>query len=47
MDTFFKRLEGKIFDPNYLDTGLQIKLLLKTDWPEVRTKQDLIEENIP
>lgn len=47
LDNLFKRLEGKIFDPDYIDTGLQIKLLLKTDWPEVRTKQDLVEEHLP
>lgn len=47
LDVFFKRLEGKISDPDYQDTGLQIKLLLKTDWPSVRTKQDLVEENLP
>lgn len=47
MEDYFRRLEGKIFDPEYKDTGLQVKLLLKTDWPEVRTKQDLIEEKLP
>ena len=47
LEIFFKRLEWKIWDENYKDTGLQIKLLLKTNWPSVRTKQDLLEENIP
>ena len=44
LNIFWKRLEGRITDPDYQDTGLQWKLLLKLDWPQVRTKQDLLEE---
>jgi hypothetical protein len=47
LEIFFKRLEGRIRDPSYQDTGLQNNLLLKGDWPHVITKQDLVEEGVP
>jgi len=47
LNKFFKRIEGKLLDPNYIDTGKQISILIKADWPEVRTKQDLKEEGLP
>lgn len=47
LEIFFKRLEGRIRDPSYQDTGLQNNLLLKGDWPQVITKQDLVEEGVP
>jgi len=44
MDIFFKRIEWKITDSNYVDIGLQQSLLIKGQWPQVRTKENLIEE---
>lgn len=47
LDIFFKRIECKLKDPNYIDSGLQDNLLLKSAWPEVRTKENLKEDGIP
>mmetsp|Transcript_9887 Transcript_9887/g.11101 ORF Transcript_9887/g.11101 Transcript_9887/m.11101 type:complete len:300 (-) Transcript_9887:38-937(-) len=47
LEIFFKRLEGKMADPGYIDSGKQINLLLKADWPAVRTKQHMVEEKLP
>lgn len=47
LETFFKRIECQLKDPSYIDSGLQENLLLKSNWPEVRTKQNLKDEGIP
>lgn len=48
LETFFKRIEGRIADSKgYLDIGPQRNLLIKTDWPEVVTKADLEERGVP
>lgn len=48
LDQFFKRIECKLRDPEYIDTGLQIPLLMKAEeWPAVRTKANLKEDGIP
>lgn len=44
---FFKRLEHRIKSPTNYDCSFpQNRILLKDDWPTVRTKQDLDEENL-
>jgi hypothetical protein len=42
MEIFFRRLENKIKDPHFIDTGCQNTLLLKSEWPKVVIKEDLI-----
>ena len=45
--TLFGRLEKRIKDPNHMNDEFQNALLLKSDWPNVRTKQNLYEEGKP
>lgn len=47
LDKLFERLEKRINDHNHIDTEFQTSILLKCDWPVVRTKQDLRDEDKP
>lgn len=42
----FSRLEKRIHNPSIKDDDFQVPLLLKTNWPQVRTKQQMIEEGL-
>lgn len=46
IQNFFKRLEHRIKSPTNFDTWFpQTQILLKDAWPDVKTKQNLEEEN--